>query len=70
MFMLLTETKKKYERLQEDENEFYFVDQETKKRTIDNEFTFNDLVNKTNPNCENEIVMNLLVRIKGLIDYF
>jgi hypothetical protein len=30
-FMLLTETKEKYERLQEDENEFYFVDQETKK---------------------------------------
>ncbi|CAG8550308.1 1707_t:CDS:2 [Ambispora leptoticha] len=46
----------------EDENEFYFVDQETKKKTIDTEFTFNGLVKKTKPNCEN---VNLLVRIKG-----
>jgi hypothetical protein len=65
--MLLTETKKKYERLQEDENEFYFVDQETKKVTVDNEFMFNDLLKDTSPNCENKIVINLLVRIKGAV---
>jgi hypothetical protein len=66
-FMLLTETKEKYERLQEDENEFYFVDQETKKETVDNEFMFNDLLKDTSPNCENKIVINLLVRIKGAV---
>ncbi|RUP46042.1 hypothetical protein BC936DRAFT_147421 [Jimgerdemannia flammicorona] len=65
-YMLLAETKEKYERLQEDENKFYFVDQETKKETIDKEFTFNDLVKKTKPDCEDEITINLLIRIKGL----
>ncbi|POG80762.1 hypothetical protein GLOIN_2v1512517 [Rhizophagus irregularis DAOM 181602=DAOM 197198] len=49
--MLLIKTKQKYKRLQEDGNALYFVDQETKKKTIDEEFIFTDLMKKTNPNC-------------------
>uniref|UniRef100_U9SWH2 Uncharacterized protein n=1 Tax=Rhizophagus irregularis (strain DAOM 181602 / DAOM 197198 / MUCL 43194) TaxID=747089 RepID=U9SWH2_RHIID len=68
-YMLLIKTKQKYKRLQEDGNAFYFVDQETKKTTIDEEFIFNDLMKKTNPNCDREIVISLLIRIKGLVDF-
>ncbi|CAB4424877.1 unnamed protein product [Rhizophagus irregularis] len=68
-YMLLIKTKQKYKRLQEDGNAVYFVDQETKKKTIDEEFIFNDLMKKTNPNCDREIVISLLIRIKGKKPY-
>ncbi|CAB4442728.1 unnamed protein product [Rhizophagus irregularis] len=68
-YMLLIKTKQKYKRLQEDGNAFYFVDQETKKKTIDKEFIFNGLMKKTNPNCDREIVISLLIRIKGKKPY-
>lgn len=68
-YMLLIKTKQKYKHLQEDGNAFYFVDQETKKTTIDEEFIFNDLMKRTNPNCDREIVISLLIRIKGLVDF-
>ncbi|KAF8647101.1 hypothetical protein AX16_006935 [Volvariella volvacea WC 439] len=53
-YMLLSGAWREYERLQED-----VVDQETKKKTIDREFTFNDLVKRTEPDSENEIAINL-----------
>ncbi|CAB4400947.1 unnamed protein product [Rhizophagus irregularis] len=68
-YMLLIKTKQKYKHLQEDGNAFYFVDQETKKTTIDEEFIFNDLMKKTNPNCDREIFISLLIRIKGKKPY-
>ncbi|CAG8503260.1 10537_t:CDS:2 [Ambispora leptoticha] len=34
--------------------------------TINEEFTFNDLVKKTKPDCKDKITINLLIRIKGI----
>jgi len=67
--MLVNKTKARYENLQDGNNSFYYVDQETKKKTIDEEFVFNDLLRKTSANEEDELVLDLLVRIKGLPDF-
>ena len=66
---LLVATETNFAHLQDNTmelNDFYFVDQETKKLTIDNEFIFMDLVKKIKP-AQGELPINLLVRIKGLV---
>ena len=64
--MLLAETKEKFSRLQEDGNDdIYFVDQADKKNTIDDPFTFNNLLKKVKPNEDDDLALSLLVRIKG-----
>lgn len=63
--MLLAQTRNKFDRLREGA-EFFFVDQETKKIIIEDKITFDRLLSKTAPNDENEFVIDLFVRIKGM----
>ncbi|CAG8650937.1 1284_t:CDS:2 [Paraglomus brasilianum] len=62
---LLDETEQRYTTLQLDNTNFYFVDQATKKETINNAFVFFEIVKETKPNNEDEIVLDLIVRIEG-----
>jgi hypothetical protein len=62
-FALLSGSKQKYERLQDDDNQFYFLDRGTKQ--IDTEFMFNRLV-KTASNT-GEITLDLLIKIKSSV---
>ena len=69
---LLAETQANFIRLQENTkelNDIYFVDQETKKKIIDIEFTFMHLVKYINPSPRGWLLINLSVRIKGLVEY-
>jgi len=63
--MLRAKAVEKFERLQD--NDFFFVDQETKKDEIDEEFKFNDMINNTTPNNRGQRVIGLLARIKGVV---
>ncbi|RUP45078.1 hypothetical protein BC936DRAFT_148643 [Jimgerdemannia flammicorona] len=62
---LLAQTRNKFDRLQEGA-EFYFVDQETKKMIIEDKVTFDRLLNKTAPNDQNEVIVDLIVRMFDL----
>ncbi|RUO96071.1 hypothetical protein BC936DRAFT_142674 [Jimgerdemannia flammicorona] len=62
---LLAKTKQNYSTLQLDGTQFYYVDQATKKKNIDNAYVFEK---KTKPNSEDEIVLDLTVRIEGMVD--
>ncbi|RUS28953.1 hypothetical protein BC938DRAFT_481238 [Jimgerdemannia flammicorona] len=65
---LLAQTRNKFDRLQEGA-EFYFVDQETKKMIIEDKVTFDRLLNKTAPNDQNEVIVDLIVRIKDKLQH-
>ncbi|RUP42931.1 hypothetical protein BC936DRAFT_137874, partial [Jimgerdemannia flammicorona] len=60
---LLDKTRERFNDLPE-EDEIYFLDQETKKIIIEDEVTFNRLLSETAPNND-QIVINLVARIKG-----
>ncbi|RUP49464.1 hypothetical protein BC936DRAFT_142451 [Jimgerdemannia flammicorona] len=61
--MLLDGTKKKYPKLEEAENEIYYVD--AKKNIIENDFTFNNYLKNAPLNDQDEICLTFFVRIKG-----
>ena len=63
-YTLLARSRETYERLQEGDTKIYFVDQETE-RIIDDEFTFNDLVNEKLSSAE-LVNLKLLMKIQGL----
>ncbi|CAG8614248.1 1474_t:CDS:2 [Paraglomus occultum] len=60
---LLIKTNERYPTTQDEV--IYFVDQATKKKVIDDDFTFFDVVKKTKLNSEDEIVLDLAVKIEG-----
>src|SRR4051794_33120331 len=65
---LLAKTKSNYSILQLDDTKFYYVDQATKEKNIDNAYDFFRMVKTTEPNSEDKIVLDLTVRIKGMVD--
>ncbi|CAG8615064.1 5814_t:CDS:2 [Paraglomus occultum] len=62
---LIHETEQRYSTLQLDNTKFYFVDQATKKVTINSPFVFFDVAKRTKPKSEDEIVLDFIVRIEG-----
>src|SRR4051812_23259491 len=62
------QTKRNYSTLQIDGTRFYYVDQATKNKNIDNAFVFLDAVKDNGPNDRGKIVLDLSVRIEGMVN--